>query len=147
MPVSFISLRFERVDNLGDYRIPPETGILISSGFVNSPHPGSAMRVSSSACGPSNIQFDVKTEKGQHPTARAQDGKALIYVVEVFEKPENQLSKPPTKIGLDGGWVGANKDNSYFFFPVNPGDHHLCMTWQSSPQTIFHASGVDQFLR
>jgi len=27
--------RFERVDNLGAYRIPPETGILIPSGFNN----------------------------------------------------------------------------------------------------------------
>ena len=27
--VSLISLRLERVDNLGAYRIPPETGILI----------------------------------------------------------------------------------------------------------------------
>jgi len=26
-------LRFERVDNLGAYRIPPETGLLISSVF------------------------------------------------------------------------------------------------------------------
>jgi hypothetical protein len=26
-------LRFERVDNLGAYRIPPETGILIPSDF------------------------------------------------------------------------------------------------------------------
>jgi hypothetical protein len=33
LPVSFISLRLERVDNLGAYRIPPETGILIPSGF------------------------------------------------------------------------------------------------------------------
>ena len=28
-------LRFERVDNLGAYRIPPETGLLIPSGYVN----------------------------------------------------------------------------------------------------------------
>jgi hypothetical protein len=35
MPASFISLRLERVDNLGAYRIPPETGILIPSDFVN----------------------------------------------------------------------------------------------------------------
>jgi len=33
LPVSFISLRLERVDNLGAYRIPSETGILISSGY------------------------------------------------------------------------------------------------------------------
>ena len=28
-------LRFERVDNLGAYRIPPETGILIPSGYIS----------------------------------------------------------------------------------------------------------------
>jgi hypothetical protein len=28
-------LRFERVDNLGAYSIPSETGLLIPSGFVN----------------------------------------------------------------------------------------------------------------
>jgi len=33
LPVSFISLRLERVDNLGAYRIPSETGILISSDY------------------------------------------------------------------------------------------------------------------
>jgi hypothetical protein len=27
--------RFERVDNLGAYRIPPETGILIPSDYIN----------------------------------------------------------------------------------------------------------------
>ncbi len=84
-----------------------------------------------SACGPGNIRFDVKTEKGQPPTALPENGKALVYVVEVFEKPRNQLSNPTTKVGLDGTWVGANKNNSYFFFPVEPGDHHLCMAWQS----------------
>jgi hypothetical protein len=30
-------LRFERVDNLGAYRIPPETGILIPSDFADYP--------------------------------------------------------------------------------------------------------------
>jgi hypothetical protein len=30
-------LRFKRVDNLGAYSIPPETGLLIPSGFVNYP--------------------------------------------------------------------------------------------------------------
>jgi hypothetical protein len=28
-------LRFERVDNLGAYRIPPETGLLIPSDYIN----------------------------------------------------------------------------------------------------------------
>jgi hypothetical protein len=40
LPVSFISLRFERVDNLGAYRIPSETGILIPSDFDSYTVPG-----------------------------------------------------------------------------------------------------------
>ncbi len=102
--------------------------VLASSAFAAGQ---ATIAAAESACGPSNIQFDVKTEEGQHPTALAQDGKALIYVVEIFEKPGNQLAKPTTKVGLDGSWVGANKSNSYFFFPVESGDHHLCAAWQS----------------
>jgi len=33
--------------------------------------------------------------------------------------------------GLDGKWVGANTKHSYFFFEVDPGEHHLCASWQS----------------
>jgi hypothetical protein len=91
----------------------------------------STIAAAESACGPGNIQFEVNTESNQHPAALAQDGKALVYVVEVFDAPRNQLAKPTTKIGLDGTWVGANKNNSYFSIPVEPGDHHLCMAWQS----------------
>ena len=81
-----------------------------------------AVSSAESACGPGTIQFDVKTDKSQHPTVLAQDGKALVYIVEVFEKPGNQLGKPTTKVGLDGTWIGANKNNSYFSFPAETGD-------------------------
>ncbi len=36
-----------------------------------------------------------------------------------------------TKVGVDGNWVGANQGNSYFSFAVDPGEHHLCVNWQS----------------
>jgi len=106
--------------------------ILIIAVLASSAFAADQATVAAAACGPSNIQFDVKAENGQHPTALAPEGKALIYVVEVFEKPENQIAKPTVKVGLDGNLVGANKNNSYLFFPVNPGDHHLCMAWQST---------------
>jgi hypothetical protein len=35
-------------------------------------------------------------------------------------------------VGIDGAWVGANHGESYFFFPISPGEHHLCIDWQSS---------------
>jgi hypothetical protein len=35
------------------------------------------------------------------------------------------------RVGLDGNWVGANEGKSYFFFPVDPGEHNVCAEWQS----------------
>ena len=36
-----------------------------------------------------------------------------------------------TTIGLDGAWVGANKNSSYFTVSVAPGEHHVCVQVQS----------------
>jgi hypothetical protein len=32
---------------------------------------------------------------------------------------------------MDGAWVGTNQGSSYFFFAAAPGEHHLCIHWQS----------------
>jgi hypothetical protein len=32
---------------------------------------------------------------------------------------------------MDGAWLGATRTNSYLAFSVEPGDHHLCTSWQS----------------
>jgi hypothetical protein len=39
------------------------------------------------------------------------------------------LKSVTTRVGLDGAWIGANRGDSYFFFPVEPGEHHLCSDW------------------
>jgi len=39
---------------------------------------------------------------------------------------------PTIRVGLDGSWVGANRRASNLFFPVQPGEHHLCADWQSA---------------
>ncbi len=36
------------------------------------------------------------------------------------------------KLAMDGAWVGANHGNSYFSVSVEPGEHHVCVTLQSS---------------
>ena len=33
---------------------------------------------------------------------------------------------------MDGAWLGANHGNSYFTVSVEPGQHHVCVTSQSS---------------
>jgi len=97
-----------------------------------SPLPDQAATARTAAgCGPRDISFNVKTDKAKHPTAKPESGKALVYVLS-----DIQTYKPLTRVGIDGLWVGANHGESYFFFPVSPGDHHLCMDWQSSVKRI-----------
>lgn len=52
----------------------------------------------------------------------------------VIEDDSNfdSFPKPTTRTGLDGQWVGATHGNSYLYFSVAPGVHHLCTSWQTS---------------
>jgi hypothetical protein len=89
-------------------------------------------------CGPAQVQFGVKTDKNQHPAPQPDSGKALIYIFEsqLRDRDINYLGMAvTTRVGMDGGWVGANHGESYFYFPVEAGDHRLCADWQSSRES------------
>ncbi|MGA8367698.1 MAG: hypothetical protein ACLQMT_13120 [Candidatus Acidiferrales bacterium] len=90
--------------------------------------------LAAAGCGSDKIQFDVKTDKKQHPAAQPDPGKALVYVFEQEKLDPGSIDglHATTRIGLDGQWVGANHGESYFFFSVDPGEHNLCANWQSS---------------
>jgi hypothetical protein len=81
-------------------------------------------------CGTANTKFDVATNDKQHPFAKPDPGKALIYFL---QDDSDFLShpRPTTRFGIDGHWIGATQSNSYFYISVDPGEHHLCGEWQS----------------
>jgi hypothetical protein len=85
-------------------------------------------------CGADNVQYDVKTDKSQHPQGQVPEGKALVYVFEEEKTDANavKIGAVTIRVGLDGQWVGANHGNTYFYFPVDLGDHNLCANWQSA---------------
>jgi hypothetical protein len=93
----------------------------------------------SAGCGPNEVKFTVKTDKKQHPTAQPEPGKAVVYVFGGEDSDVGGLvigkDSVTTRWGVDGAWVGAGYRNSYFFFSVNPGDHHLCAGRQSNSKT------------
>ncbi len=80
------------------------------------------------ACGPAQVKFDVKLDQTQHSLAQPEPGKALVYVFEEFQQQRGFIT-PTIRVGLDGGWVGANRGSSYIFLPIDPGEHHLCVNW------------------
>ena len=96
-----------------------------SSAFAQTQAPGAT------SCGPSEVKFDVRHDDTRHTLHAAEDGKALVYVIEVFQKPPGELGNPTIRVGLDGAWIGANQGTSYLALSVDPGEHHLCTNWQS----------------
>jgi hypothetical protein len=88
------------------------------------------------ACGPKEA-FDVKLDQSQHALAQPEPGKARVYFVQDIGAV-NCLGSCGAKIGLDGAWAGANKQNSYFSVSVEPGEHHVCANTSSqfSPHTV-----------
>ena|ERR1700732_1220173 len=90
-------------------------------------------------CGASDVSYSVETDKNQHPFAKPDAGKALVYFVQ-DDSNFDAIGKPTVRAGLDGAWVGATHGSSYFYFPVDPGEHHLCASWQGKGQQRFSAA-------
>lgn len=130
--------------------------VLLFAASVFAQDPG-AVVAAESACGPANTKFDVKPDATQHPTAQPDSGKSFVYVVEdLGECPGciasnsfagffNTVDNAVTKVGMDGAWMGANRGSSYIFFAVSPGEHHLCMNWQSRLQSRSRAFAMANF--
>jgi len=97
--------------------------------------PAVAQDLQASGCGDPNAKFSVKTTSGQHSVQANSDqpdsGKALVYFVE-DDTGYEAAPKPTTRIGVDGQWVGATHGNSFLYFSVDPGVHHLCASWQKA---------------
>jgi hypothetical protein len=83
------------------------------------------------ACGHQNVSFKVKLDETQHTLAQPEPGKARVYFFQDAGTPMT-LGYPTVKLAMDGAWVGANHGNSYFSVSVEPGEHHVCVTLQSS---------------
>jgi len=84
-------------------------------------------------CGPAATQFSAKVDQNYHVVTQPERGKAVVYVI-AQENPDDayKIGDITTRVGLDGTWVGANYGQSYLSFPLAPGEHHVCVDWQSS---------------
>lgn len=82
------------------------------------------------ACGDDKVKFDIKLQKDPPAPSAAAPGKAQIFFIETSKKPAALGCMGRcgnfTRFGVDGAWVGATKDNSYFTLTLDPGVHHLC---------------------
>jgi hypothetical protein len=102
-----------------------------------------AIEAAQSACGSASVTFNVKIDEAHHPTPEPDADKALIYVIEDLGQCADCYDSGPLfniadvsgaviRIGADGSWIAGSKGYSYFFFSTNPGEHHICVNWQST---------------
>jgi hypothetical protein len=83
------------------------------------------------ACGPNDVDFKVKLNDAAPAVVQPGPGKALVYFI--HDAGSGMVFAYPTlKMGVDGAWVGANHGDSWFSVNVDPGEHHVCATLQSS---------------
>lgn len=83
-----------------------------------------------SACGAGSAHFDVELDKTQHSILPIEPGKARVYFVQDLgtENPFGAGGTFVTRIGIDGRWIGANRNKSWFSISLDPGVHHLCVS-------------------
>lgn len=94
-------------------------------------------------CGPAATEFSVKVDKNQHVVKQPEPGMALVYVIALESWDDSyNIGDITTRVGLDGAWVGANYGQSYLSFSLTPGEHHVCVDWQSSLASRQQLSGA-----
>ena len=103
-----------------------------------------AIAAATTACGPINDHFNVSSESANGLLTQPEPGKALVYVIEDDGVINRIIGGNITwRVGLDGAWVGAlNRHSPYTTFSVTPGEHHLCVNWQSSLEYIAKATNL-----
>lgn len=74
------------------------------------------------ACGTEIVNYSAKTDKTNHPTPDAPADKAMIYVL----RPTIIGLKINSKLAADGTWMGVNRGKTYFYFPIEAGEHYFC---------------------
>src|SRR5215469_3489561 len=89
---------------------------------------GQDLTQSPPGCGPEKQKIDVTTTKN-YAALQVDPGKALIYIIQDDSQFDSR-PRPTTRIGVDGAWAGATQGNSFFRATLDPGEHHLCASWQ-----------------
>ena len=93
-----------------------------------------AITAAMSTCGPKDDRLKVSSENARSLLSQPEPGKALVYVIEDDGVINNIVGGGITwRIGVDGAWVaGLNRHSPFTSFSLPPGEHHLCVNWQSS---------------
>jgi len=75
------------------------------------------------ACGATEVHFSHRVAKEHEPLPSPPPDKGLVYVIR-NNSPVGAAGG--VKLGVDGKWVGVNRDGNYFYLELDPGPHYFC---------------------
>jgi hypothetical protein len=102
-----------------------------ASAFGQGAGSGSMAGNATAACGSEYVSFKLRLDKSPHTLTQPEARKARVYFFHDAGTGYT-LGYPTVKVAVDGAWLGANHGNTYFSATVDPGEHHVCVTLQSS---------------
>jgi hypothetical protein len=70
--------------------------------------------VAKAACGPDDVDFEIKLDKSKHGLTPPEPGKARVYFIQDIGRVSCIGTCVKTRIGVDGTLAGAIRNNSYF---------------------------------
>jgi hypothetical protein len=82
----------------------------------------------STACSATPVSFNINLDDSRHELAQPEPGKARIYFIQNLG-PHNYIGV--IQVALDGAWVGANRNDSWFSVSLEPGKHQVCVNVKS----------------
>jgi hypothetical protein len=103
------------------------------------------------SCGSDDIKFQVTVitqllpDWASPPIPPPTAGKAQIVFIETLNPTGWRATVPTTRFGVDGAWVGANKGYTHFAIDVTPGEHNVCVNWQSESSDEANRVSMDTF--
>jgi hypothetical protein len=109
-----------------------------------------APKILPDACGDPSILFNATVAKTPGPKPEAPSaGKAqLVFILVAAKKGGGSIfgiHDWTTRVGMDGKWLGAAGNNSFFAVDIAPGEHHLCATVQNSMSGAKDMIGMKKF--
>jgi hypothetical protein len=85
-----------------------------------------------SACGPENVSFNVTLNRSHSLPLKPEPRKAMVIFIQDFGERNVGIGVHViARVGVDGRWVGAIKDNSYLPVSLEQGTHHICVNLDS----------------
>jgi len=87
------------------------------------------------SCGDTKAEFEIDKGDETLNSSPIASGNFRIYFIETYDKHFG-MPTIQTRFAADGKWLGATKNNTYFFVDLPAGEHKFCFSVKDRDQFV-----------